>query len=431
MKSKLAVFICFVSVARATGTDSRDPQVALSDVHRTDSTTVIYCQPFPTISVSGGTGEHAGNSRRPVITKNGKGHSGKGQPHDYASEGNENGSAYEKDGKYWLVPPFLIGTSSIVVIYVTVHCLYTHCNCAADKTRHRRRPGPGGPVPIRRVQITTAAGMANGSGGRNPTIVLSDTGIVGKSSTGASGGRLVPLVCYDDVGASSGSVGGGTAGLGAAYGRTQLVEAQPFLIYEQCDDSLDYHEEQPTTPRKGSGFLQLPAAIGRRLSQARLSFSSIGRRESHGRNREPRASICFVPVARAISDPSGVTGDGVSSESICGLGQPHFEAFYCRSCGVHNVVSIGSPICSAISTKRTSNSPPPEADTSHDVHIDQPDMDVPNALSSPTGLAMLLPTIVVDDETLTEQSATESCSDQVDENEKRRDSTVVIVTEEI
>ena len=272
--------------------------------------------------------------------------------------------------------------------------------------------------------------MTSATGRRAPTIVLSDPEAVGRSSTGTSSSRLVPLVCYDDVSASSASARVGTSGgngLGPAYGRTQLVETQPFLIYEQCDDALDYYEEQPSTPRKGSGFLQLPAAIGRRLSQARLSFSSIGRRGSHIREREPRASICFVPVARAISDPSGVPGDG----GVSGLGQQRFEAFYCRSCGVHNVVDIGSPICSARTSEQAPKSPPPDGDTSCDAHVDQAELGDPDSLSSPTAVAMPVPTILVDDETMTEQSATESCSDQVDETGRQRNSTVVIVTEEI
>lgn len=91
----------------------------------------------------------------------------------------------------------------------------------------------------------------------------------------------------------------------------------------------------------GNSFLQLPAAIGRRLSQARLSLASIGRSSTGGgssvsggegatgaRSREPRASLCFLPVARAVSDPNCVVQPGSGQGEGGGT---HLESFYCRS----------------------------------------------------------------------------------------------------
>jgi hypothetical protein len=391
---------------------------------------------------SGGSEHHVGNGRKTATAKTGKGYAGKVQQHDYASDGNENGHAYEKDGKYWLVPPFLIGASSIVVIYVFVHCMYTHCSCSDDKRRRRR---PGGPVPIRRVQITTASGMTTasvGGNGRGPTIVLSDSaggnGGAGGSATAASGSRLVPLVCYDEAGTAAGSGAAAGGGMGSAYGRTQLVEAQPFLIYEQCDDSLDYYEEQPPTPRKGSGFLQLPAAIGRRLSQARLSFSSIGR-GSHGRDREPRASLCFLPVARTISDPSGVPGDGVANGSIVGgmgggTGQVRFETFYCRSCGSHNVVDVGTSASASAVVTSTAKPTSPDGDAMG-VDDGKQETDCVGCSSPPpihsTGAAFPVPTILVDDEDMTaENNADCIASVGADDSFENRDTAVVIVADD-
>lgn len=205
--------------------------------------------------------------------------------------------------------------------------------------------GNGGPVPVRRVQIAGHGGPNSTSG---QTFYLSGDAMTaaGAGATGgATGNRLVPLVCYDDAGTATASAGSGGTN---AYGRTQLVEAQPFLIYEQCDDSLDYCEDSmvvPSTPKKetGSGFLQLPAAIGRRLSQARLSLSSIGRSSTGGgggdgrgdgtggaRSREPRASLCFLPVSRAISDPSCVLQPAGSQGELGGAGGARFESYYCR-----------------------------------------------------------------------------------------------------
>lgn len=444
-----ATFICTFVVVRA-GIDGREPPSVAGDSSpdaQSAGNTIVYCQPLPTVAPHGvGSEHHVGNGRKPTPTKIGKGHAGKVQQHDYA-EGNENGHAYEKDGKYWLVPPFLIGASSIVVIYVFVHCMYTHCSCADDKQRRRRPGAPGGPMPIRRVQITTAAGMttAMGGNGRGPTIVLSDSagagGNGGGSTNAASGSRLVPLVCYDDASAATGSGSAAGGGLGSAYGRTQLVEAQPFLIYEQCDDSLDYYEEQPPTPRKGSGFLQLPAAIGRRLSQARLSFSSIGR-GSHGRDREPRASLCFLPVARTISDPSGVPGDCVANGSIGGgigggSGQTRFETFYCRTCGCHNIIDIGSSV-SAAAAVSTAKLISPDGDAAGIADSKQ-DIDGIGSSSSPppqltTAAAFPVPTILVDDEDAMMQSASENDAECIvnvgADNIDGCDTAIVIVTED-
>lgn len=445
-----AAFICIFAVVGA-GIDGRG-QFAVAgdtspDAQAAGSNTIVYCQPLPTMvaAPSGGSEQHVGNGRKAATAKTGKGHAGKVQQHDYASDVNENGHAYEKDGKYWLVPPFLIGASSIVVIYVFVHCMYTHCSCSDDK---RRRRHPGGPVPIRRVQITTAGGMTTasvGGNGRGPTIVLSDSaggsggggGVGGGSATAASGSRLVPLVCYDDAGTATGSGAAAGGGLGSAYGRTQLVEAQPFLIYEQCDDALDYYEEQPPTPRKGSGFLQLPAAIGRRLSQARLSFSSIGR-GSHGRDREPRASLCFLPVARTISDPSGVPGDGVANGSIAGgiggAGPARFETFYCRSCGCHNVIDVGTSASASAVATSTAKPTSPDGDAMG-VDDGKQETDDIGPLSPPliqsTAAAFPLPTILVDDEDATMENAADgTASVAADNNVESRDTAIVIVTEE-
>ena len=114
--------------------------------------------------------------------------------------------------------------------------------------------------------------------------------------------HIVPIVGYDDENDK-------------VFGQTQIIETRPFLVFESDEEEEDDEEEEERKAKKAkrsgsqrrkSALLQIPQAIGRRLSQTRFSFSSGGStphiRENH--NRQPRASICFLPVARTVSDPS-------------------------------------------------------------------------------------------------------------------------------
>ena len=244
--------------------------------------------------------DYHGKGNRKLYGKNSKFHT-HDDTDDYDDDhlGGSHPAGADRKGKFWLVPPFLIGASSIVIAYVAIHCLYTHCNCDDGRNAGGHRSNnayPAKTTTVRRVHLATpagAAGVAGQQGGQHhaPTIVLSNSeslravqnssapGGGGNGSGGTTGPRMVPYVSYD-----------------GAYGQTQLVEAQPFLIYES--DFQD-EEDEPPPERKKTGLLQIPQAIERRLSQARLSFS-VGSTP----RMEPRASICFVPVGRTLSDPS-------------------------------------------------------------------------------------------------------------------------------
>ena len=127
----------------------------------------------------------------------------------------------------------------------------------------------------------------------------------------------------------------------------QNFESRPFLVFESGndndndddddDDEDDYYDDEEEDddlvkkddgkmldipdkqPRRKSALLKISDAIGRRLSQTRLSFSSVGafsqqqkdeesvqltQRKNTQHDKKPRASLCFLPVARTSSDPS-------------------------------------------------------------------------------------------------------------------------------
>lgn len=73
-----------------------------------------------------------------------------------------NTGAPEKEANYWLVPPFLIGASSIIFAYVVIHCLYTYCNCNGNPNRKARSSsgranhGYQKPTSVRRVHLVNA-----------------------------------------------------------------------------------------------------------------------------------------------------------------------------------------------------------------------------------------------------------------------------------
>ena len=73
-----------------------------------------------------------------------------------------NTGAPEKEANYWLVPPFLIGASSIIFAYVVIHCLYTYCNCNGNPNRKahssggRANHGYQKPTSVRRVHLVNA-----------------------------------------------------------------------------------------------------------------------------------------------------------------------------------------------------------------------------------------------------------------------------------
>ena len=181
---------------------------------------------------------------------------------------------YERDGKYWLVPPFLIGACSVIVMYIFVHCVYLHCYAKKRLRKLQSRPYP-------------------------PAIVISDD----PTSTN-SYQPYTPVVKYE-----------------GAYGQTEL---HPFLLCHPFDDNewerqLEQRRRSSVRSiRKKSSFsLQIPKFFG----QQRPSVCSAGAVLDQSSSptdqdvpkldsrRPTRASICFLPVGRTLSEPSAANAD--------------------------------------------------------------------------------------------------------------------------
>ena len=182
---------------------------------------------------------------------------------------------YERDGKYWLVPPFLIGACSVIVLYIFVHCIYLHCY-AKKKMR----------------KLATTRQYP-------PAIVISDD----PTSTN-SYQPYTPIVKYE-----------------GAYGQTEI---HPFLLCHPFDDNewerqLEQRRRSSvrSSIRKKSFSLQIPKLFGKQRPSvcsagAVLEPSSSASDQETPKldsRRPTRASICFVPVGRTLSEPSGAPTD--------------------------------------------------------------------------------------------------------------------------
>ena len=45
----------------------------------------------------------------------------------YGRHNNSNPVPYDPGWSYWLIPPFLIGASTAITVYIIIHCIYFHC----------------------------------------------------------------------------------------------------------------------------------------------------------------------------------------------------------------------------------------------------------------------------------------------------------------
>ena len=111
----------------------------------------------------------------------------------------------------------------------------------------------------------------------------------------------------------------------SAYGKTEVVEAQPFLICQPLDDDVtmtsqpesdvSHRHMTSSQSRRKSIQLQVPKIFNkfRRESKSPSYCGSVDS-SSDGvsgenaplnseRNKHTRASICFVPVGKSIHDP--------------------------------------------------------------------------------------------------------------------------------
>ena len=153
------------------------------------------------------------------------------------------------DIKYGLVPIFLIGASSIIIVYITIHCLYLHCY-AKRKMQH----------------------MASQHRGGTTTILLND------GQTSANVQAVTPVVKYE-----------------APYGKTEVMKTTPFLVEEQIK------EPPPLNSTKRASLKQLFSnkSSKRNSLQCQESVKELSPRAG------TKASICFVPMGKTIEDPSG------------------------------------------------------------------------------------------------------------------------------
>ena len=186
---------------------------------------------------------------------------------------------YDKNNKYPLMPTFMISASSVIGIYIIVHCLYLHCYAKRKMRQLSRR------------NISPHA------------IIFSD----GDGPSTSSIQAFTPMVSYD----------------GSSYGHTEVSGAQPFIVYQTPDTpetpSPEVSSERRPSKRKKSMHLQIPEMF-RNRGRPRTSVCSAGAtletpmtstggttsEADKPRTRRPtRASICYIPVSRTISDPTG------------------------------------------------------------------------------------------------------------------------------
>ena len=169
---------------------------------------------------------------------------------------------------YILVPPFLIGASTVIVLYVIFHCIYMHCY-TEKKVKHIAK----------RVN-------------RAPTIIIGDEAL----TPGKHG--ITPMVKME-----------------GAYGKTELIETQPFLLCQPLD--AEDPSESRRNLRRNSSFLkslQIPNVFNskKRPSVSSNSNTTEGELNSEGgrpSSERTRASICFLPVGKTLSDPSDASAE--------------------------------------------------------------------------------------------------------------------------
>ncbi len=229
------------------------------------------------------SGDHSANSGAGRTDKNASSATRRPSPSDghmkNSGRGNGGKSApYDKEGRYWLVPPFLIGASSVIVLYVLIHCFYMHCY-AKRKMR----------------QLASRAAQ--------PHIIFDADG------PSSSSIPMTPVVKYED-----------------AFGKTGMVEAQPFLLYHSYDGLGPQKATAPQEQeRRKSMHLQLPSFLSRKgrprasvcSASAAMETTSSGENSTEGGRgdwRQARASICFVPVNKTHSEPRMDAGGKVYAE---------------------------------------------------------------------------------------------------------------------
>ena len=187
----------------------------------------------------------------------------------YKDADNNTNHPYDRNGPYWLVPPFLIGASTVIVIYIIAHCLYLHCYATKKMKKLVQRQYP-------------------------PAIVISDE----PTSTG-SYKTFTPVLRYNEQG--------------------ELVDGQQFVFYQPFDD--DEWERQlelrrcssahssfrssikSSSSRKKSISLQLPKFLGGKRPSVSSTMSADKQTSPDDRGSPKPPRVCLVPVGRSLSVP--------------------------------------------------------------------------------------------------------------------------------
>ena len=176
---------------------------------------------------------------------------------------------YDRNGAYWLVPPFLIGASTVITIYIIIHCLYFHCYAAKKMKKLAEQSYP-------------------------PAIFISDE----QTSTG-SYQAYSPIVIYDQNEGESKEM--------PSFFLYQPEEEQHSQragsIRSSLKSSIRSSLKRSTTGSKKSVTVQmsnLRPKNQRSVSESESSDQASGQDDA----RPKRVSICFVPVQRSLSVPA-------------------------------------------------------------------------------------------------------------------------------
>ena len=186
-----------------------------------------------------------------------------------------------REGEYWLVPPFLIGASSVFVVYITVQCIYLHCytkKTITGMTSHGAQSANAG-------GSSRGATEAGGAPAMLPTIIIHDD-----PSTSSCTQAFLPLMSYE----------GRPRNSTASANSDDTTDAQPFLVFPDGAGS----QSGDWDSRRCSLHLVVPDGAS---SSHRTSVCSVGpvmeNSSGAGELRAPRGSICYVPVGHAFSVP--------------------------------------------------------------------------------------------------------------------------------
>ena len=179
-----------------------------------------------------------------------------------------------REEDYWIVPPFLIGASSVFVVYATIQCIYIHCY---DKKKMAGVP-PNGRRSHGAADAARLPAML-------PTIIINDD-----PSTSSYTPAFMPMMSYDGPRHNSnGSVFSDDA-----------AEARPFLLSPETTGAQPEYFDS----RRCSLHLVVPNEMS---SVPRSSICSAGpvleNSSGSGELRAHRGSICYVPVGHAFSVP--------------------------------------------------------------------------------------------------------------------------------